>query len=243
MAGGGERLADAGSRPHRPVVIGVLGGIASGKSLVARILGERGAVVLDADALARAALDRPEVAATIARSFGRGVLAPGGGVDREALARAVFADSERLSQLESIVHPLVRAQLDAALEQALREGASPAVVLDVPLLLESSPLARRCDLLLFVESDAADRRRRASGSRGWAPGELARREARQLALPEKRGRADVVLVNDGTEAQLRERVDRWLEGAGGFDGLPRRREPPPQGRPDDERETRRSDRG
>lgn len=206
---------------RRPLVVGLLGGIASGKSSVAAILGERGAAILDADAIARRELERPEVRAALVRRFGPAV-APEDAVDRAALARATFGDPEALSDLEKIVHPLVRSELAARLERLLASNEVPAVVLDVPLLLETSPLSSACDLLLYVESPAAERRRRGVELRGWDGEELARREAHQASPDEKRRRADVVLVNDGSLAELRDRVAAWLDGTGGFAGLPRR---------------------
>ena len=210
-------------RGARPVVIGLLGGIASGKSSVARLLAELGAVVIDADVEARAALDEPAVIDALVARHGREILAEGGrSVERGELARRTFGHPAHLSHLEGLIHPLVRERTAKKLDDLSARGEAPAVVLDVPLLLEASPLLARCDFLLFVESPPSERRQRAMARRGWSEGELARREAHQIAPDEKRRRADAVIVNDGTEAELRRSVGEWLTAAGGFDGIPRR---------------------
>jgi dephospho-CoA kinase len=206
----------------RPVVIGLLGGIASGKSSVARLLAEQGAAVLDADVQAKAALDEPAVVAELRARHGPAILDARGAIDRTALARATFGRPEHLSHLEQLVHPRVRERMSAQLERHLAREDVPAVVLDVPLLLEASPLAARCDLLVFIESPASERRQRAMARRGWSGDELARRESHQLAPEEKRRRADVVLLNDGGEEDLRRSVLAWLAQAGGFPSIPRR---------------------
>lgn len=209
----------------RPVVIGLLGGVASGKSSVAALLAELGAAVFDADAAARKLLDEADVRALLAARFGAAV-APAGTVDRAALARATFGHPEALADLERILHPRVRRELADRLARHLATGDVPAVVLDVPLLLESSPLAGECDLLVYVESPTPERRRRVVELRGWEGDELTRREAHQLPAEEKRRRADLVLRNDGTLAHLREQVHGWLQAAGGLAGIPRRAHPP-----------------
>lgn len=191
-------------RPRAPIVLGVLGGIASGKSRVAAGLAGPQGVVIAADALAHAALAAPEVRSEVAAAFGPGVLGADGAVDRAALAAIVFRDPEARRRLEGWIHPWVRARISTALEDARREGR-PRVVLDVPLLLENDAehgLARACDHLVFVDVDAATRDARAVTTRGWEAGEVARREAAQLPLSEKRRRADVVVANDGSLRDL-----------------------------------------
>lgn len=206
-------------------MIGLLGGIASGKSRVAALLAEAGAVVLDADVEARAALAEPDVVAQLRERHGDAILGVDGAIDRARLARATFGHPEHLAHLEQLLHPRVRERLERRLDDELARRAAPAIVLDVPLLLETAPFAQRCDLLLFIESPAPERRRRTVARRGWDEDELARRERHQLAPEEKRRRADVVLRNDGTEGELRDRLFAWLAAAGGFASLPRRTDP------------------
>ncbi len=207
---------EAPTRPARTIVLGVLGGVASGKSAAAALLAGPGGLVLSADAAAHAALAEPEVRDAIRAAFGPTVLGPDGAVDRQALAAIVFRDPGARRQLEGWIHPRVRATLHAALEAARAEGR-PRVVLDVPLLLEHDAqhgLARACDHLVFIEVPDAERERRAARSRGWQPGEVLRREAAQLPLDQKRRRADVVVPNDGTPQDLEAAVAAALAELG-----------------------------
>jgi dephospho-CoA kinase len=187
-------------------VIAVLGGIASGKSKAAELLAGPRGLVLDADRLAHAVLDSPEVTAKVRERFGPGALGADGRPDRAALGRIAFGDPAARSALEGWIHPRVRAMIRASLEEARAKGV-PRVVLDVPLLLENDErrapngLVGLCDALVFVDSDGPERARRAA-RRGWDPGELERREAAQLPLPEKKERADIVLPNHGSLSDL-----------------------------------------
>jgi dephospho-CoA kinase len=206
------QASQAPGAPRRTVVLGVLGGIASGKSHVARRLAGPEGVVIAADDLAHAALEAPEVRAEVVAAFGPGVVGAGGAIDRAALAAVVFRDTASRRRLEGWIHPWVRARIYAALEEARCEGR-PRVVLDVPLLLENDAqhgLVRVCDHLVFVEVDASERERRVRATRGWEPGELARREAAQLPLDQKRRRATVVVRNEGTLAELDVAIDKAL---------------------------------
>ncbi len=198
----------ARSTPHparRPtLVIGVLGGIASGKSAVAGLLAGAGGVVIDADAIARAVLESPEARADAARAFGPSILRADGAIDREALGRLVFGSTEARARLESFTHPRIRAKIRAELEAARARGV-PRIVLDVPLLLENDAqhhLRKECDVIVFVDADPRIRDARAVQNRGWLSGEVARRERVQLPLDEKRVLADHLLVNDGTRPEL-----------------------------------------
>lgn len=195
----------------RTLVLGVLGGIASGKSRVAELLAGEDGLVLDADAIAHEVLGSDEVTALVRARFGDAVLDPRGRPDRAALARLVF-DPERGAAarrtLEGWTHPRVRARILADLSEARARGI-PRVVLDVPLLLENDAdhgLAGVCDVLVFVDAPAALREARAQSSRGWPPGEVARREGTQLPLDEKKERAHYVVPNLGTTQDLERRV-------------------------------------
>lgn len=164
-----------------PVVVGLVGRIAAGKSTVARALGALGAEVLDADAFAHEALDEPAVRDAVVARFGTGVLRDGARVDRRALATVVFrGDGAALAELESIVHPRVRRRIDEALERvrtlpARDDGRRRVVVLDVPLLMQAG-WDGICDRLLHVTCDETVRRRRIA-DRGWSNDERDRRDA------------------------------------------------------------------
>lgn len=195
------------------MVLGVLGGIASGKSAVAALLAGGRGVVLDADRYAREALDSPDVLERLREAFGPSALGPDGHADRIFLAQRVFTDAEARRRLEGWIHPLVRERILSGLAAARERGAE-RVVLDVPLLLENDAehgLARLCDHLVFVEASEATRAGRAT-SRGWAEGEVARREAAQMPLEDKRRRAAYVIHNDGTPDETKIQVDRLLRG-------------------------------
>jgi dephospho-CoA kinase len=193
-------------RPHPPVVIGVLGGIAAGKSAVAGAFAARGLVHVDADRIARAVADEPDVRSEVAAALGPSVLDGQGRLDRQAIAQRVFADPRARELLEAITHPRIRLRILAELERARRQGAS--VLLDVPLLLERG-LVEQCDHVVFVHASDAVRAARAA-ARGWAADELRRREAAQAPLEHKRARAAFVVDNDGPLDALPAQVDDVL---------------------------------
>ncbi|MCA9239847.1 MAG: dephospho-CoA kinase [Planctomycetales bacterium] len=195
------------------LTIGLTGGIASGKSTVAQILQEQGAVVLDADRFAHEVLQVPEVVAELAERWGQGVLRDDGSVDRQRLAERVFGETDAAVAerrfLEQMVHPRVRERLEQELEQQSQAGGRVAV-LDVPLLLDAG-WREMCDLVLFVDSPQDARLARAV-ERGWDPHELAQREAAQLPISEKRQQADAVIANDSDRHTLRRRTLEFWHG-------------------------------
>jgi dephospho-CoA kinase len=190
--------------------IGLVGGVASGKSLVAKMLVELGAGLLDADRTGHAVLDEDEdVREVLCHRWGDAVLSPNG---RAVIARIIFADTavgaaER-KFLEDLLHPRIRRRLNHFRDQFASEG-KPAVVLDAPLLLEAGwgPL---CDFVLMIDVPRELRLERAR-ARGWTEAEFARREAAQWPADEKRRLADAVISNDGTEAELRDAVYRFWQ--------------------------------
>jgi dephospho-CoA kinase len=197
-------------------VFGVLGGVASGKSAVARELAGPAGVVLDADREVHEVLRRPEVLDALRAEHGAGIVGPDGALDRAALARIVFADREARRRLEALTHPLVRANLRSRLEAARASGV-PRIVLDVPLLLENDAqhgLVAECDALVWIEAEPATRAARAAATRGWSPDEVARREAAQWPHDAKRARARHVVENDGTLDDMRRAVARVLRAEG-----------------------------
>jgi len=201
------------SPERRSVVIGLLGGIASGKSAVAALLAGEQGVVLDADAIARRVLGSPEVLERLRRHFGDEVVGVDGAPDRDALARVVFADPEARETLEGWIHPAVRERIVAGLTEARAARRSP-IVLDVPLLIENDKAHRltgECDFLVFIETDAEDRDRRAQERRGWPAGEVARREHAQVPLAEKASRARHIIENRSSLQALEAAVRAVLE--------------------------------
>jgi dephospho-CoA kinase len=188
--------------------IGLTGGIGSGKSSVSRLLGEHGAVIVDADAIARevVAPGTPGLAA-IVEAFGAAVLAADGSLDRPRLAAVVFADPEARGTLDGIVHPLVRARA-RELEAAAPPGA--VVVHDVPLLAETGQ-GSAYDVVVVVEADP-DMRVARLVERGLTAEDARARIAVQATDEERRAIADVVLDNSGTPEELAQQVERfWQE--------------------------------
>jgi dephospho-CoA kinase len=191
---------------RKPKVIGLTGGIASGKSSVAAIFAALGAVVIDADAIAREVLRSPEVAAKLQKSWGREAF-HGGRLDRARIAEIAFADPAKLKELTGWVHPPTLREMRAQLDRALTDRSVPLVIVDAPLLIEAD-LAPWCDALLFVEAAEPLRLARARADRGWSDDEVCRREAAQAPLAEKRTRASVVLENNGSLEETRAAVAR-----------------------------------
>jgi dephospho-CoA kinase len=188
--------------------IGLTGGIGSGKSTVSALLAARGAVVIDADRIAREVVE-PGTAglAAVVEAFGAGVLTGDGSLDRPALAAVVFADPEARKRLDGIVHPLVRAR-SAELAAAAPDDA--VVVHDVPLLVETGQ-AGAYDLVLVVQA-APEIRVDRLVRRGLTEEDARARIAVQATDEQRRAAADVVLVNDGTPEDLAGQVDRfWAE--------------------------------
>ncbi|WP_116113875.1 dephospho-CoA kinase [Austwickia chelonae] len=195
--------------------VGLTGGIGSGKSTVARRLAQHGAVVIDADALARevVAPGTPGLEKVRLR-FGDDVVGPRGELDRRALASIVFDDEKARVDLESITHPLVAARSAELLAQA---GEQSIVVHDVPLLVENH-LGPDYHLVVVVEASAEVRVQRLTGQRGMPEADAVARMAHQAGDEQRTACADAVLSNDGTLEQLESMVDRlWAERLAPFE--------------------------
>ena len=188
--------------------IGLTGGIGSGKSTVAARLAAHGAVIVDADRIAREVVEpgTPGLAAVVA-AFGDEVLAADGSLDRPALAAIVFSDPDARARLDGIVHPLVRRR---AVELLAGLPDDAVAVQDVPLLVETGQAASY-DLVLVVEADPETRIARLVG-RGMTAQDARARIAAQATDEQRRAVADVVVDNSGTPEQLAAQVDRfWAE--------------------------------
>lgn len=188
------------------LLVGLTGGIGSGKSTVARLLERRGAVVIDADQLAREAI-RPGTGGfdRVVETFGDGIVGADGEIDRAALAAVVFSDPERRAALEAIVHPEVARRFADRLE-AFR-GTDRVVVYVTPLLVELG-LAPAFDVVIVVTASPHLRVSRVASDRGLDPDEVRRRMAAQASDERRAEVADVLLDNDGTLAELEAQVHR-----------------------------------
>ncbi|HSN89714.1 MAG TPA: dephospho-CoA kinase [Anaeromyxobacteraceae bacterium] len=190
-------------------LVGLTGGIATGKSTFAALLRARGVPVVDADALARAAVaPGTPVLAEIARTFGPEVIAADGTLDRRRTAALVFADPETRRRLEAITHPAVRRLLQEEAARLAAEG-HPLAFYDVPLLFEVG-LERELDSVVVVHSPRSLQRERLARRDGLGPAEAEARLAAQMDVEEKAARADFVVENAGPPEALGEKADRLL---------------------------------
>ncbi len=191
-------------------IIGLLGGVASGKSLVARQFTELGAAVLDADRAAHAVLRLPHVESAARQRWGAEVFGADGRIERARLARIVFATPPHGPQereyLEKLTHPEIGRMLRREAE-VLAASGRVAAMLDAPLLLEAG-WDRFCDALVFVEVPRGLRLERAL-ARGWSEEEFDAREGVQETLDLKRSRADVIIDNSGSPEETRRQVEQF----------------------------------
>jgi dephospho-CoA kinase len=209
-------------------VLGLTGGIATGKSTVARMFERSGAVVIDADAIVHE-LQQPgsPVLAEIAEAFGAAMLQPDGSLDRARLGAHVFRDAEARARLGCIVHPRVGAEMARRLEKARGEGV-PLVLLDIPLLFEGRAAGGAqadrdaVEAVVVVYAPESVQIERQVARNGYGRDEAERRVRAQLPIDEKRRLADFVIDNSGsleeTERQVRDLVAELLAGAGASRG-------------------------
>lgn len=192
-------------------VIGLLGGVACGKSFVASIFAERGLGVLDADRAGHEALRLPHILAAARSRWGDEILGPDGRIDRGRLAKIVFDSGETGARerqfLERLTHPEIERRLIQEANRMFAAGVS-AVVLDAAVMLETG-WDKWCDKLVFIEAPRTIRLARAL-ARGWKEEDFVAREAAQKSLDFKRGRADVVIDNSGSTEQTRAQIERCL---------------------------------
>jgi dephospho-CoA kinase len=188
-------------------IVGLTGGIGSGKSTVAAILADLGARVIDADRVGHDVYaPGTEGLRQVAEAFGPGVVAPDGTVDRRALGALVFADPAALARLNAIVHPLIAAEIARRIAAARADTADVPIVIEAAVLLEAG-WRTLVDRLWVVTTTRENAITRVMAARGLARAEVERRLDAQLADAERRRAADVVIENDGSPAELRARVE------------------------------------
>lgn len=208
------------------IVIGVTGGVGTGKSTVARIFKQKGAVVIDADRIAHELMEPgTPVYRRIRRLFGDEVIGPRGRMDRKKLGARVFHNPRQMRQLTGILHPAVRRKIQEEFRRLRRRKPDSVVVLDIPLLVEAGS-AYRTDALVVVSAPAAVAAGRLRRRSGWSPEEIRRRGSFQMPLRQKEKQADFVVNNSGGLSSTRRQVlriwkrivkERKLDG-GGKDG-------------------------
>lgn len=187
-------------------VIGVLGGVASGKSTAGRLMAQHGGALIDADRIGHEVLELPEVKRKLQDEFGDEVLTPEGTVNRDILGRLVFGWPKRLPDLNAIVHPLILDVIERRIRKLAQTGDAGFVVLDAALLLETGLQERWCDALVFVDAPESVRVERAHRERGWSPEQLSQRDAVLIPLEAKEELAGFVIHNSGTVEQLEQAV-------------------------------------
>jgi dephospho-CoA kinase len=194
------------------IVIGLTGGVASGKSLVAEHLQRLGAAVLNGDREGHEVLREPEVVRQVQQHFGDTVVRPDGSIDRSAVAKRVFAQSDQgrrdLAFLEQLTHPRIGERLSRRLEE-LRQQDAPVAVVDAALMFKAG-WDRHCDRILFIDVPRQIRLDRAL-RRGWSEQDFANREAAQTPVEEKRSRSDTTIDNSGALEQTRRQVEEFWQ--------------------------------
>jgi dephospho-CoA kinase len=191
-------------------VIGIVGGVASGKSAATDCLRELGAETIDADRLGHEALRSADVQEAARRRWGEQVFTSDGQIDRSALAKIVFGQSAEAQAerafLERLTHPKIKEAIDRVIDEARRRGAK-ALVVDAAVMIEAG-WSDRCDPIVFVDAPRETRLARAK-QRGWSESEFERREAAQVSLDEKRGHADVTIDNSGSIESTRRQLEQF----------------------------------
>jgi len=191
-------------------ILGIIGGIGSGKSTVAELFRQAGAAVIAADDIGHQVLLLPKVKATIKERWGQAVFADGE-IDRKTLAAIVFADDNELAYLQNLTHPLIAEEVHRQRREHEQNGVQ-LCLLDAPLLLESG-WEHLVDVIVFVSAPPEVRLERVKG-RGWSEEEWRRREAAQLPVEEKSRRANVTLNNSGDAENLKMQVESLVQSLG-----------------------------
>ena len=197
------RLSLVGKIAEKPV-IGILGGIGSGKSTIAAEFAKLGCKVIDADRIAHELLQEPPVREKVVSLFGQAVLDSSGKIDREKLAEVAFADHKMLASLNRIIHPLVLQRTQEFIEQCKSQNQVKAIVLDMPLLVEVG-WHKRCDKLIFVDCEQKLRLERAK-KMGFDKNQVKIRENFQISLDNKASLADNTIENNSDFSAIAKQV-------------------------------------
>lgn len=194
-----------GKTSKKPI-IGLTGGIGSGKSTVAEAMRSLGAAVIDADAQVHEELKNPRVVDCLREWWGNEVVASDGTSNRQVIARIVFDNPAELKRLENLLYPRLAVRREALLKEFMADPNVSAVVLDAPKLYEAG-LNEACDVVVFVEADRATRLARVASDRGWSETELDKRENLQIPLDTKKASADYVVHNHSSRDDLLSEVE------------------------------------
>ena len=197
-------MVSVSTRGKKPV-IGILGGMYSGKSTVTAELAKLGCAVIDADSISHQLLDEKDVRAKVVRVFGKEILDDKGKIDRSALANRVFGDPAKLETLTGILHPLVMARVEQLITQYGPQPAVRAIALDIPLLLEVG-WEKRCDHIIFVDCAPPTRLERAKKTGVFEADQLKIRENLQISLDKKKRIADNIVDNNSDLSGLSKQI-------------------------------------
>jgi len=196
------------SAPRKFLLVGLTGGIATGKSTVSTLLRQLGCEIIDADLLAREVVEPGQPAwTTIVAEFGQGVVTAGGTLDRKKLGAIVFAVPERRKRLEAITHPAIRDRFMARLQELAAQGFTGLVFFDAPVMIESGSY-KNMERLVVVATDEATQVERLRARDGADEAENRRRIASQMPVAEKAKLADYVIDNSGDREATAEQVRR-----------------------------------
>lgn len=199
------------SKSKKKPIIGILGGVGSGKSTVAAEFAKLGCAVIDADEIAHKLLDKSIVKKKVVACFGKAILNPAGKISRKKLANIVFADADKLSLLNKIIHPLVLKRVGKLKSEANRRKQVKAIVLDMPLLVEVG-WAKQCDKLIFVKCKRQIRVKRAKKAGIFDLRELKIRENFQISLDKKKSITDNTIDNNSGFSVLARQVTDIFSG-------------------------------
>jgi dephospho-CoA kinase len=193
----------------KKLVIGLVGGMGSGKSRVAEEFARRGACVVNGDRLGHEALDEPAIREELVRRWGREILDENGHIARSRVGPIVFADKEERQALEAVVHPYIAGCIRAEIEKAQTDPRVKFVVLDAAIMIETG-WDKVCDRLIYVHAPRAERLRRLADQRGWSEKEVDAREHAQLSLTQKASRADSAIDNSDSPGSLARQIEDLL---------------------------------
>jgi dephospho-CoA kinase len=194
---------------RRKRVIGLIGGIGSGKSQVAAELAQRGAMIIQADQLGHQALRQPDIRAQLLKRWGPDLCDDQGEIDRRKVGKLVFAEPAELRILEAAVFPYIEQRMDEQIAEAQVTSAFQWIILDAAILLETG-WGQRCDLIVYVHAPRSQRLERVQAQRGWDEKEVRFRSRAQWPLTDKVTRAHVAVDNSGSLADLPGQIDRLL---------------------------------